>query len=327
MAITPNSGSQLRFRFTGHILRGKFDTSTTVSPPQIYVSIDGEAPQLHRVDRDLVDFTPTPLTGNQHTADIVVKDIDEHENRWVVPMRSGLHFTGLQLAPGASLLPTTPSDTLRLVFYGDSITQGVMALGAEATVDCADGTKSFGYLTGRAFQATTHLVGFGGQGLLRPGNGGVGTADQSLGWNFHGSPVDPQFEPHAVIVNQGTNDHSYDGAAFRPAYHRYLDRIRGIHPHAWLFAMRPFGGYHAEDIAWAVAHTADARAVYVDTTGWLSPSQGDFNDDCHPNMRGHAKAARRLTAVMQATTGWTPVRHGRTAHSGWALPWRVSSAI
>ncbi|MER6524318.1 GDSL-type esterase/lipase family protein [Streptomyces sp. NPDC001508] len=293
-----------------------FDTSTTVSPPQIYVSIDGGEPRLHRVDRDLVDFTPTPLTDSQHTADIVVKDIDEHENRWIVPMRSGLHFTGLQLAPGASLLPTTLPDALRLIFYGDSITQGVMALGAEATVDCADGTRSFAHLTGRAFQATTHQVGFGGQGILRPGNGGVGTAGQSLGWNFHGSSVDPQFQPHAVIVNQGTNDHAYEGAAFRPAYRTYLDRTRAAHPHAWLFAMSPFGGYHAEDIAWAVAQTRDARTVYVDTAGWLSPSQDDFNDGCHPNVRGHAKAARRLTAVIQATTGWTPVTDRSVELSG-----------
>lgn len=304
-AITPNSGSQLRFRFTGHTLGGMFDTSTTAVAPQIYVSIDGTEPRLHRVDRDLLDFTPTPLAGTDHTAEIVVKDIDEHENRWVVPMRSGLTFTGLRLDPGARLLRAAPQSPLRLAFYGDSITQGVMALGPRATVDCADGTKSFAYLTGQAFHATTHQVGFGGQGLLRPGNGGVGTADQSLGWNFHGSPADPHFHPHGVIVNQGTNDHSYDSALFLPAYLSYLNRIRAAHPQTWVFAMRPFGGHHADDIATAVTRTHDPKTVYVDTTGWLSSTAGDFSDDCHPNLKGHATAAQRLTAFIAATTGWS----------------------
>src|SRR3954464_6483720 len=67
-AITVNSGSELRFRFTGHRLTGLFDASTITVPSQIYVSIDGGARTLYKVDHDEIDFTPAALPGGRHTA-------------------------------------------------------------------------------------------------------------------------------------------------------------------------------------------------------------------------------------------------------------------
>jgi hypothetical protein len=303
-AITVNSGSELTFRFTGRSLRGLFDTSTITVPSQIYVTIDGGAPTLYKVDSDEIDFTPTPLAGRVHTARIDVKDVDEYENRWILPLQSGVVLTGLRLDPGATVLPGPPLGRLHLEFYGDSITEGVMARCPTLGVDCADGTVDYAHLTGQAFHADFNQVGFGKQGIIQPGHGNVGTAAQSFDWNYQGSPVDPQFRPDAVIVNQGTNDGPFSSADFRPGYLAYLQEIRSADPRTWIFAMRPFGGYHADDIAWAVQQLHDPRIVYVDTTGWLSVAAGDFDGTTHPNVQGHRKAAEHLIAVMAAVTGW-----------------------
>ncbi len=301
-AITVNSGSELTFRFTGHTLRGLFDTSTITMPSQIYVSVDGAEPTLYKVDGDQIDFTPTPLSGWLHTAQIDVKDVDEYENRWILPLQSGVVLTGFELDPLATVLPAAPLGHLRLEFYGDSITEGVMARCAVLGVDCADGTVDYAHLTGQAFHANFNQVGFGKQGIIQPGHGNVGTAAQSFGWNFQGSPA--PFRPDAVVVNQGTNDGPFPSTDFRPGYLAYLQEIRAADPRAWIFAMRPFGGYHADDIAWAVQQMADPKTVYVDTTGWLSVAAGDFNGTAHPNVQGHRKAADHLIAVMAAVTGW-----------------------
>ena len=303
-ATTVNSGSRLLLRFTGRTLTGLFDTASITVPSQIHVSVDGSAPTLYKVDRDRIDFTPTPLRPGAHTAEIDVKDVDEYENRWVPPLQSGVVLTGLELGRYAVLLPGPRPGRLRLAFYGDSITEGVMALGPSLGVDDADGTKDYAYLTARAFHADAAQVGFGKQGVIQPGHGGVGTAAQSFGWNFAGSPADPRFHPDAVVVNEGTNDGAYGSADFRTAYLAYLREIRAADPHSWIFAMRPFGGYHADDIAWAVRQLGDRKAVYVDTTGWLSVAAGDFNGTTHPDIQGHRTAARRLTAVIEAVTGW-----------------------
>lgn len=302
-AVTVNSGSELRFGFTGHTLTGLFDTASITVPSQIYVSIDGGAATLYKVDHDAIDFTPSALPGVVHTARIAVKDVDEYENRWVLPLQSGIVLTGLRLDPRAHVLPVVPYGHRRMAFYGDSITEGVNALCDHLGVDCADGTVDYANLTGRAFHSNFDQVGFGKQGIIQPGHGGVGTASQSFGWNFAGSPADPRFVPDVVVVNQGTNDGPYSSAQFEPGYLAYLRQIRAAYPHAWIFAMRPFGGSHADDIATAVTQAGDAKIRYVDTTDWLSAAAGDYNGG-HPSVQGHQKAAARLIAVISAATGW-----------------------
>src|SRR6266545_4712331 len=303
-AITVNSGSELAFRFTGHTLHGLFDTEAITVPSQIYVSVDNATPTLYMVDHDDIDFTPASLPGGIHTVKIDVKDVDEYENRWILPLESGVVLTGFRLDPLATVLPVARTGPLRMEFYGDSITEGVMARCAVLGVDCADGTVDYAHLTGKAFHADFNQVGFGKQGIIQPGHGNVGTAAQSFGWNFQGSPADPHFHPDAVVVNQGTNDSPYSSEEFRPGYLAYLREIRAADPRTWIFAMRPFGGYHEGDIAWAVAQLNDPKIVYVDTTDWLSVAAGDFNGSSHPNVQGHEKAAAHLIAVIESVTGW-----------------------
>lgn len=300
-AITVNSGSELAFRFTGHTLTGLFDASTITVPSQIYVSLDGGAPTLYKVDRGAIDFTPTALPGTRHVAKIQVKDADEYENRWILPLQSGVVLTGLKLDPGAHVLPTSPLGHRHMEFYGDSITEGVNALCDHLGVDCADGTADYADLTGQAFHANFNQVGFGKQGIIQPGHGNVGTAAQSFGYNFAGSPADPHFRPQVIVINQGTNDSPYPSSQFQPGYVAYLQEVRAADPRAWIFAMRPFGGTHANDVASAVKQLNDPRIVYVDTTGWLA--DGDYNGG-HPSVEGHQKAAARLIPIIEATTGW-----------------------
>jgi lysophospholipase L1-like esterase len=311
---TVNSGSRVVLRFTGRHLAATFEHPTVTHPPQIYVRIDGRAPALYTVDGDRLELTPRPLPpGRIHTVEIAVKDVDERANRWVPPLQSGLQLTGFRLDRGARTLPAPAPSNRRIEFLGDSITQGVRALGPEIGVLGSDATKDYAWLTGRALRANFRQVGFGAQGILRPGGGQVPTAAEALRLNFAGSPIDPSFVPRAVVVNQGTNDalNAVDPQAFRAAYLDYLRRIRATWPSAWIFAMRPLGGYLAQEIAGAVTAAADSRIVYVDSTGWLTVT--DYQDGLHPTFAGHLQVARRLTPLIAARLGWpsTAVRDPR----------------
>ncbi|WP_410792723.1 pectinesterase family protein [Kribbella sp. C-35] len=302
VAITVNSGSSVRLRFTGSHLGALLDTASITVPGQLYVAIDGEAPVLHKADADHKVFADDLDPTVAHTAEIVVKDVDEYENRWNVPLQTGVVLEKIELAPDAKLIPLPTTAEHRIEFYGDSITQGVMALCAELGTDCADGTKAYPHLVGEAFGADTNQVGFGKQGIIQPGHGNVGTASESFGWNLAGFPAAP-FDPGAVVVNFGTNDAASASAEFTPAYLAYLRQIRAADPRALIVALRPFNGTHADDIKAAVAATKDRRIVYVDTTGWLGPA--DFNGSTHPNVQGHQVAATKLTAVLKHLTGWS----------------------
>ncbi|MEV0797225.1 pectinesterase family protein [Kribbella sp. NPDC050281] len=310
VAITVNSGSSLRFRFTGDRLGAWFDAETITNPAQLYVAIDGGDQVLVKVDEDHKVFAEGLDPAFAHTAEIVVKDVDEYANRWTVPLQSGVVLEKIELAPLAQLVPLPTTAEHRIEFYGDSITQGVMALCAELGSDCADGSKSYPHLVGEAFGADTNQVGFGKQGILQPGHGNVGTAADSFGWNLAGFPAEPA-DPGAVVVNFGTNDAAYDSAEFTPAYLAYLRKIRAADPHTLIVALRPFNGTHAAGIAAAVRAAKDRRIVYVDTTGWLGPD--DYNGSTHPSVQGHQVAAAELTTVLEHLTGWQPSHSGDTA--------------
>jgi lysophospholipase L1-like esterase len=305
-ATTVNSGSRIALRFTGSRLVGLFDVSSITNPPQVYVRIDGGAPALYWVDRPSITLA-SGLRHAVHRADIAVKDVDERANRWVAPLQSGLIVTGFGLDDGAALRPLPPRTGPRIEFLGDSITQGVRAVGPQIGPRGADATTDYAWLVGTAFHASFHQVGFGAQGILRPGGGEVPPAPAAFGLNFAGSAAPDTPAPQAVVVNQGTNDalNGISAADFQPAYAGYLRQLRTAWPHAWIFAMRPFGGYFATEIAAAANDLNDPRIVYVDTSGWLRPQE--FTDGLHPTFAGHTVVAARLKRIIAARTGWHSV--------------------
>ncbi|MFI1034624.1 GDSL-type esterase/lipase family protein [Streptomyces sp. NPDC020951] len=291
-AVTVNSGSRLRFRFVGSAVHALFDVSSVTVPAQIYVSVDGGPKRLYAVDRG--DLRITATGRGPHTAELSVKDVSARVNRWTPPLESGVALTGIR----GRLLEQRALKAPELVFYGDSVTQGVLALCAVNTSDCADGTAAYPTLVADALHASLTQVGFGRQGVIRTGNGGVPAAGDAYAWNHAGSPARPDRDADVIVVNQGTNDTAFGSAEFRTAYRAYLERLRAAAPHARILALRPFGGAHAADIADVVAELADRRTEFVDTADWLSAADGDFQDPVHPNAQGHRKAADRLIPLI-----------------------------
>ncbi|NUS76019.1 MAG: G-D-S-L family lipolytic protein [Streptomyces sp.] len=291
-AVTVNSGSRLSFRFTGGSVHALFDVSSTTVPAQIHVSVDGGPKRLYAVDRDDIEIE-APERG-AHTVELSVKDVFSRVNRWTPPLETGVVLTGIR----GRLLPQHVRHNRQFAFYGDSITQGVMALCEVNTSDCADGTAAYPTLVADALHASLTQVGFGRQGVIQTGNGGVPAASDAYGWNYAGSRADSDRRADVIVVNQGTNDTAWGPDEFRAAYRTYLTELRTAVPHARILALRPFNGAHAEDIAAVVAELADRRTEFVDTTDWLSPADGDFNGSVHPSSQGHRKVADRLIDLL-----------------------------
>ncbi|MEU9171092.1 SGNH/GDSL hydrolase family protein [Streptomyces sp. NPDC048420] len=291
-AVTVNSGSRLRFRFSGTTVHALFDISSITVPAQIHVSVDGGPKEVHAVGKG--DLAITAAGRGPHVVEISVKDVFSRVNRWVPPLESGVALTGIR----GYLLPQHRFRKRELAFYGDSITQGVMALCEVNTSDCADGTAAYPTLVADALHASLTQVGFGRQGVIQTGNGGVPAASEAYGWNYAGSRARPDRGADVIVVNQGTNDAASGAAEFRAAYRAYLAQLRSAAPHARILALRPFDGSHAADIAAVVDELGDRRVEFVDTTGWLDPAVGDFNGTVHPSVQGHRKAAERLIDLI-----------------------------
>lgn len=291
-ATTVNSGSRLDFRFTGDSVHLLFDVSSITVPAQIYLSVDGGPKRLYAVDRSDIEIGASGR--GPHTVELSVKDVFSRVNRWTPPLETGVTLTGVR----GLLLGHKPSPARQLAFYGDSVTQGVMALCEVNTSDCADGTAAYPTLVADALHTSLTQVGFGRQGVIQTGNGGVPAASDAYGWNHAGSRADPDRRADVIVVNQGTNDTAWAPDEFRAAYRAYLGKLRAAAPRARILALRPFNGAHAEDIAAVVAQLADTRIEFVDTTDWLSLSNGDFNGTVHPSSQGHRKVADHLIDLL-----------------------------
>ncbi len=303
-AATVNSASLVRLRFTGRELTGLFDVSTITVAPELWVTVDGGPETLVTVDRPEIELAPAGLRPGPHSIRIDVKDTDQVTNRWLPPLNDAVILRGFRLAPDGRLLAPPRPASVRMAFYGDSITEGIRALGDPLTPDGADGTRTYASVTGRALHADIQQVGFGKQGVMRVGVGNVPTAPESFPDNFQGSVADSAFEPDIVVLLQGSNDSVPTDAEFAPAYLNYLREVRAATPHAWIFAMEPLIGRHAAVIASDVAELGDPRIVFVNTDGWLDRhSTADYTDTVHPTVAGHLKVASRLVPIISRVTG------------------------
>ena len=302
-AITVNSGSQVSATFSGAAISARFDVTLNQLPnPTLAWRIDQQDWQ----EAELAATLPlaTGLSGT-HQVLLMVRSLNEQQSRWTPPLVSSITFLGFAVTGGA-VQPSERPARPRIEFLGDSITEGVNVWPARPGKDTVcwreDGRLGFASQTAQALGAEWRQVGFGRQGLLIGGNGGVPVANDAFNFIYQGIPRD-SWQPDLVVINQGTNDMAANPATFRAAYQTFLATVRVGYPAAKIAALRPFGGFLATEIKAAVdarAAAGDARVFYIDTTGWLV-APADFTDTLHPNVQGSTKAAQALTAAI--TTG------------------------
>jgi lysophospholipase L1-like esterase len=300
-AITVNTGSHVVARFTGTGVSARFDVTLNQTPnPTLTWRIDagewqeGELAATMPLGRGLVEGT--------HEVTLMARGLNEFQTRWTPPLVSSLTFLGFDVANGALEMSPRPVRT-KIELLGDSITEGVNLWPTRTGMDTpcwrADGRLAYASQTAQALGVEWRQVGFGRQGLLIGGNGGVPTANDAFNFIYQGVPRD-EWQPDLVTINQGTNDGGATAADFRTAYTEFVTTIRAAYPGAKIAAMRPFNGAHAAEIeAEVTARNAagDARIYYIDTTGWLVAA--DFTDGLHPNAQGSQKATASLVTAIR----------------------------
>lgn len=290
------SGAYFRVNFTGTRVQLRL-----AAPVHLHVSIDGMADVSLPGANGTVNLTPTPLASGVHTLRVAARSEFDV-----------MQFQGLVLDAGATtLVPETRARHIE--FIGDSITAGCCALSEWALSDYA-------WRVGEILNADHTQIAYSGICLQ---NGIKCTSPNSLGMSqqyFKLQTVDypsspawdfSRYQPDAVVVNLGTNDHNFgvSDATFQATYTTFLQDLRARHPNAWIFAVRPFGGFKATATMAAVnarISAGDTRLAYVDTTGWVTVGTADYspNDNLHPSDSGHVKIANRLAPFIAKTARW-----------------------
>lgn len=310
-AVTVNSGSYVKARFTGSSLHATFDLS--LNKAHCECTKDGSFPTIAwRIDEgtwqeaEIAASVPLAegLGSGPHTVMLLVRGLDEHQSRWRAPLVASVTFTGFQTQKLERALSQWKKPKLTMEFLGDSITEGVIVNEGRAGVLpgipftwpwLADARQSYAAQTALALGAEWRQVGFGATGLKRAGSGGAPGALEAFDF-FHAACPRDKWQPDVVVINQGTNESSVPEPEYQGFYGQYLARIRRAYPKAKLVALRPFVGAQEAAIKASVSAcnaAGDAKVYYLDSTGW-------YSGPLHPNTEGSAALAERLVHGLKA---------------------------
>jgi lysophospholipase L1-like esterase len=319
------SGTTLAVRFTGTSLGVRLidgPKRENPGPNRFRVSVDGgpwfdlyvsQAPLLYRVAEG--------LTEGEHLVRL---------ERETEPIAGETQVLGLELDPGARLLPAPPPPSRRLEFIGDSNVTGFGIEGANESCSYSTETQrislTYAALTAQSLQAEAHIVAYSGRGVV------VNYANEqdppampalyprTLPWRPQSSWDSRQWSPEAVVIQLGSNDFwkEHPGAErFRNAYHGLLEEVRRRYPQAHILCLlastladshppgvqtRSTARALISEVVQARLKAGDSRVHFVEVPQ-RTPEEG-LGCAWHASPRTNQRTAEQLTRVLRQLLGW-----------------------
>jgi lysophospholipase L1-like esterase len=307
------SGSAMiaRFQGTGATLR------IDGSPNQFTVVVDGTvSSQVLKVVVGTTQYAlASGLTSGVH--DVVVwkrTEGDQGENR----------FLGLDVAGGQLQAPPGPPDR-RIEIYGDSITAGYGLDGADQNCTWSPDTENnyltYGAITARNLTVELHTVAWSGIGMYR--NYGISGASSDAMPSVYARTLASQtgsvwdfstWQPHAVVINLGTNDASTNGdpgTPYETAYLAFVRSLRQKYPDTFFVLtigpmldgsnLTTIKG-HLQNVIQTCNGEGDSKMSYLEFP--VQVAADGYGCDWHPSAATHAKMATLLTAELKTRLGW-----------------------
>ena len=287
---TINQGSELYFKVKNTTsINVNFIVNTAYKTPYFAYSIDGAD-----MTRQLVTSPTLPTVSlDEHIIRVVVDGVTEAENKWIG--EKGFAFKDITVDSTGTVTGVLPKNK-KIMFFGDSITEGIRVLNMNADSDGNSATGAFPYIASTNLNAISYRVGFGGAGVTKGGNGGVPSLINFID-NMTKNKLAPYYEPDIIVVNIGTNDFDAATDVFKSQYTAVINRLLIKYSGTPLFIMVPFNGTRKSEIT---DITNNKKGVYmVDTTGWdISTTDG-----LHPDAAGSIKAGTKLSDYIISTLG------------------------
>ncbi|OCX66425.1 hypothetical protein BFP70_05235 [Thioclava sp. SK-1] len=261
-SITP--GAYIRANFTGDACTLTFDPSGPYAPNRIKYRIDGQAWVYAVLDTEIICEMPefTALAPS-HTLELVFSAIRVTDGRWAT-QQPALKFTGLRLPVGASLGTARQHDR-RVLFLGDSITEGIRTRGGTDAGSAHDAQLSWSWQLGAMIGAEFGNVGYGSLGINALGTGNVPVIGTSWNQMWDGLARDFTTPPDLVVVMIGANDGGNDTTA---GWTTFLDDMLAQLPGAMICVIKPFSGSRSAQSGFIqsaiAASAAPERVIYLD---------------------------------------------------------------
>lgn len=292
--VTLNDGAMIYFKVKGtNVVDVHFLEITALETPYYAYVIDNGEPV-----RQLITESRIILPDDkEHLITVVVDGMTESEDKWNGEI--GVAFTGIDCGSGEirGFMP----EKKRILFIGDSITEGVLALGNEANSNGNSATHSFPWYTAGMLDAEPYFIGYGATGIFMTGS--FSRCADMLDYLSASRPVSKEEIPFCdlVVINMGTNDHEADGKTFVQGYREILLKLHDRYPHVKIFCMIPFTQLHSGDIRRAAQEYP--WCVVVETEEW----DITYTDGIHPDAAGAEQIGERLAEIIGKEEGWQQI--------------------
>lgn len=283
LMVTVNDGAMLYFKAEGtdHVTAEFVEISQLETPYFAYIIDEGEP-----VRQKITDAVIMLPDRDEHVVQIVIDGMAEQEDKWNGEIGVAFHKID---GNGGKITGVVPEQK-RIMFIGDSITEGVMALGDAAVSRCNSATNSFPWYTAKELGAEPYFVGFGATGIVKTGS--FNNCSNMLDY-YSAARAAEIPECDLIVLNMGTNDLDVDSSVFVEGYREVVLKLHDRYPDVQIVCMIPFTQLHREDIHNAV--TDYTWCHVVETSEW----ELTYTEGIHPDQEGAKKAAAYLAEYIR----------------------------
>lgn len=288
-ARTISQGSEFHFRKNGgnSVTLNLINNSTAPRKVFICVSVNGGSWTRYECT------FPTLNIGDSLPSDcyirVVIDGLDEHDDKWV----GGKGFAISGATSNGTITPAFPRNK-KILFIGDSITEGINVRGTGAIPLNNSGALSFPAIACRELNSISLRNGYGGSGVTVGGSGGIPKAIDTINWAKQGIPLIMD-EPDLIIINQGTNDTNL--TLYITDYNALLNALRIKYSGTPIFIIVPFNQTKLIQLINIANNNQD---VYlIETEGWGVT----YTDNAHPDIAGGETAGVKLARVITEQIG------------------------
>ncbi len=300
-----NAGAYFRTLFSGTSCTLNFDVSQNGTPiSQIWWRVDN-GPWTQTAVAGAVPCATPAATSNAdvpfHLLEVWFKSMDSTGalNRWNTPSQTAIRFQGLTLSAGSTVMAPGAAP-LRVLVFGDSIVEGIRAVGEAASMTPDNNDALFNWVSAlrEHLGAEIGFVGWGGTGFSTTfANTPVfGTSYASLAAGVARS-FSPS--PDLIIINHGTND---GNANIQGAATAVVNALLAT-TSCLIVLLNPLPSSaqgNAYLAAVPAASAVPARVRYVSSAGFFSTANGADSTGYHPSgPNGSALVAPKVAAAVR----------------------------
>ena len=289
---TVTEGSMIYFKVSDATeVHVNFVEITQLDTPYYAYIIDGTEPVRQKITESRIVLPDE----EEHIVQIVIDGLTEREDKWYGEI--GVAFQGIE--SDGELCGVLPKQK-RIIFIGDSITEGIMTLGGNAISDYNSATHAFPWYTAKLLNAEPYFVGYGLTGIIATGSFNSNTV--ALDQYSISRPIPENEYPSCdlIVINTGTNDIGVEADVFIGGYQELLQKIHSRYPDIEVICMIPFNQVHAEDIREAVKDYEWCHIV--ETAGWAFTYSD--KEQIHPDSEGSQVIAEHLVRYINEEVGF-----------------------